>query len=396
MRPIIDAHLDLAMNIVYYDRDIRCPVDEINATERQLSDLPFRGNATLSLPELRAANVAVCFATLLSRSGPALVRQRSYRRSDLDFPVREAAWACNQAQLALYRLLEQQGEVRILKTVEELNEHWEQWESAGSVDDLPIGIVITMEGADGVLDPEQVSEWFAAGVRAIGPAHYAHSHYAAGTGVEGPLTPAGRKLLHAMRECGMVLEMTHLSDQSMEEAFDLWDGPLWASHHNCRQLVPWQRQLTDEQIRKICERGGVIGAACDAVMLDWPFADKVLRLRQQIADGQQVTEPWPLPEVTMMSIVDQMHHVRVITGSTAGIGIGTDLDGGYGNEQTPVDLKRYRDLRQLESLLEERGFSGKQIDDVFFGNWLRVLRSWLPSEPHRSSGLSRASQTKGV
>jgi membrane dipeptidase len=381
MRPMIDAHLDLAMNVVYFDRDIRQTVEEINRAEEGLSDQRFRRRATLSLPELRATRVPVCFATLLSRSGPHHKRQAQYPRGSLDFPVREAAWACNQAQLSLYRLLENQGEVRILRYVEDLNEHWQTWATADDVSKMPIGLVITMEGADSILNPEQVREWYADGVRAVGPAHYAHSHYAAGTGVEGPLTAAGRQLLGEMQDCGMVLEVTHLSDTSMQEAFDMWDGPLWASHHNCRKLVPWQRQLTDDQIKTIHDRGGVIGAACDAVMLDAPFAELLLERRKQIAAGNPVSSEAPVPAATMQSIVDQMIHVRGTTGSTDCIGIGTDLDGGYGNEQTPVDLKRFSDLRGLESLLAESGFSSEDTDNIFFGNWLRVLRKWLPAKP---------------
>lgn len=381
MRPLIDAHLDLAMNVIYYDRDIRQTVDEINAAESGLSDLKFRGNATLSLPELRESGVPVCFATLLSRSGPRHRRQPAYGRGDLDFPVREAAWACNQAQLALYRLLEQQGELRIIRTVEDLDEHWTGWQAAGDRAKFPIGIVITMEGADGILEPAQVHDYFRDGVRAVGPAHYGHSHYAAGTGVEGGLTENGRRLLDEMAQCGMVLEVTHLADQAMAEAFSHWGNrPLWASHHNCRSLVPWQRQLTDAEITVISQCGGVIGTACDAVMLDWPFAEQVLERRRAGRDRDPALPPLT-PTVTLQSVVDQMVWVRSLTGSTDGIGIGTDLDGGYGNEQTPSDLRRYRDLHHLETLLERADFSSDQIDAIFHGNWLRVLRQWLPRRP---------------
>lgn len=380
-RPLIDAHLDLAMNVVYYDRDIRSSVDAINAAEADLTDLRFRGRATLSLPELRVAHVPICFATLLSRSGPRLRRQPSYARGDLDFPVREAAWACNQAQLALYRLLEREGELRILRTREDVREHWDSWAQADDRTGLPIGIVITMEGADAILEPSQVHEWFREGVRAVGPAHYGHSHYAAGTAVDGGFTEDGRTLLKEMQACGMILELTHLADQAMDEALQQTDAlPVWASHHNCRARVPWQRQLRDEDIVAIHRRGGVIGAACDAVMLDAPFAARLLEVRRREAAGETVdAASRPVPAVTLQSVVDQMTHIRSLTHSVDSIGIGTDLDGGYGNEQTPVDLKRYRDLRSLEDLLRQAEFSESEIDQVFFGNWLRVLLDWLPS-----------------
>src|SRR5205085_7032489 len=131
----------------------------------------------------------------------------------------------------------------------------------------PLGFILSMEGADSVLFPEQVQEWWDVGLRIIGPAHYGVSPYAHGTGTDGGLFPPGRPLLRQMERLGMILDVTHLADRSFDEALDAYGGPVLASHHNCRALVPDQRQLSDDQIRRLLARGAVIGTALDAWML---------------------------------------------------------------------------------------------------------------------------------
>jgi membrane dipeptidase len=365
MRLLIDAHLDLAMNAIYFDRDITRNLTEMNREEADLHDFSFRGKGTVTLPELRSANLGICFATLLARSGPRFRFNGTSRRSDLDFGLREGAYCCCHAQLAYYRLLERRGELKILLTQEDLDQHLQNWNTAADRMQAPIGIVLTMEGADPILQPQDIDDWYAEGLRAIGLTHYGYSHYGAGTRAEGPLTDAGREILPSMERLRMALDVTHLSDQSMAEAFDRFHGVLWASHHNCRALVPWDRQLTDEQIRIIGSRDGVIGVAADAIMLhpDWVHHES-------------------LPEtlgVEISHMVDHIDRVVDLTGSTLHAGIGTDLDGGYGSEQTPKDLKAYRHVRLIEDLLARRGYKDSEIENIFSGNWLRMLRRCLPA-----------------
>jgi membrane dipeptidase len=219
-----------------------------------------------------------------------------------------------------------------------------------------------MEGADPILSPDDLEYWWSLGLRAIGPAHYGYSHYAAGTAVEGPLTADGVALLAGMQRLGMALDVTHFSDDSMAEAFDRFEGQLWASHHNCRALVPWQRQLTDEQISKLVKRDAVIGIAFDAIMLypGW--------VRGETS-----------PEVLDISAAaNHIDHICQLAGDVRHVGIGTDLDGAYGTEQTPRDLKSIVDVHKLEDILSSRGYKSEDIDAVFFGNWLRKFRQALP------------------
>lgn len=363
LRLIFDAHLDLAWNTASFDRDLTLSLGAMRSEEAVMNDVRFRGRGTVTFPEMRRGGIAVCVATLLSRSGPEHSRQPRYARGDLDFATRLGCHAAAHGQYACYRHWEATGEIVLIRTGEALHRHWQRWQGADRYDDLPIGVILSMEGADPVMAPETLDQWWEMGLRAIEPAHYGRSHYASGTATSGPLTAAGRALLAEMQRVGIALDVTHLSDDSLQEALDLYDGPVWASHHNCRALVPGDRQLTDQQIARLCQRGGVIGAALDAWMLspDWVKGES---------------------DPSMVSLSDVAHHIdRVcqIAGDSLHAGIGSDLDGGFGTEQTPGDLNSIADLQRLADLLQSRGYSDHDIDRIFHGNWLRRLGESLPA-----------------
>ncbi len=357
--PIFDAHLDLAWSAVYFNRDLTAPLDEVRRREQGMTDERSRGKNTLTLPELRKAGVRVCVATLLARGGPEQARKTEFKRTDLDWANPTHAYAVAHGQLAYYRAMEQQGHLRMLRTGRELSDHWER---AGSNASAPIGFVLSMEGADPVVSLGHVREWWDAGLRAIGPAHYGRGQYAYGTGVSGPLGQAGRELLREMDKAGMILDITHLCDLCIEQALDLFSGPVLASHHNCRELVPGDRQLTDEQIKRLVSRGAVIGAALDAWMLypGW-------------VRGQ--TQP---TVVGLQAVADHIEHVCQLAGDAMHAAIGSDLDGGFGTEQTPRDLDSIADLQKLAEILARRGYTDSDIDLVFHGNWLRFFSDALP------------------
>jgi membrane dipeptidase len=161
----------------------------------------------------------------------------------------------------------------------------------------------------------------------------------------------------------MILDVTHLCDQSMAQALDLFGGRVLASHHNCRSLGPGDRQLTDEQIKRLVARNAVIGAALDAWMLypNW-------------VRGQ--TKP---DVIGLTAVADHIDHVCQLAGDRNHAGIGSDLDGGFGNEQTPRDLDTIADLQKLGEILASRGYSASDVDAIFHGNWLRFLREALPA-----------------
>jgi membrane dipeptidase len=279
----------------------------------------------------------------------------------LDFPSHTQAYAFAQGQLAYYRLLETLGEARLISTSADLHKHWSHW-LAQNTSPLPLGIIVAMEGCDPIVSPNQAESWFRDGLRCAGLVHYGRSAYAVGTGDDGPLTSAGRDLLGEFATLGIVLDLTHLSDTSFFEAMDRFRGPVLASHQNCRALVPGDRQFSDEQIRLVIERGGILGAAFDAWMLypGW--------IRRQT----------PKSVVSLEAVVDQIDHVCQLAGNCRHSAIGSDLDGGFGSEQTPTGLERISDLAKLADLFAARGYAQADIDAIFHGNWLRFFTEHLP------------------
>jgi membrane dipeptidase len=360
MRPLIDAHLDLAWSALFFNRNLLQPISAIRQAEAGMTDELSRGLNTVSFPELRRANVPVCIATLLARSGPDKPKFTPVKRVDLDYAEQRIAYAHAQGQLAYYRLLESEGHLRIIKTRSQLTKHWEAWQSNSAT--TPLGIILGMEGADPILRPEQTETWWNDGLRAVGPVHYGRSQYAHGTSTDGPLSKAGVRLLREFQRIGMILDVTHLSDQSFFQAMDIYQGPTLASHHNCRALVPGERQLTDEQIKLLIGRNAIIGTAFDAWML-YP--------------GWKRGETNP-QVVKIEDAANHIDHICQLAGTTRHCAFGTDLDGGFGTEQTPGDLNTITDVHKLEAILAARGYCAGDIDGIFFGNWLRLFTDSLP------------------
>jgi membrane dipeptidase len=350
---IFDAHLDLAWNALDWNRDLRLPVKEIRRIEQGMKGKGLGCN-TVSFVELRRGKVALFIATLLARLMRPNMIPTTVRYATMD-----AACAAAYGQLAYYRVLEQQGLLRWIKDGPTLEAHVRAWQ-ANEDGHEPLGFILSMEGADPVLSPEQVDEWWQAGLRIIGPAHYGVSPYAHGTGTEGGLFPPGRPLLKAMERVGMILDVTHLSDQCFDEALDAYGGPVLASHHNCRALVPDQRQLTDEQIKRLVGRGAVIGAALDTWML-YPGWVRGETMPDQAG-------------VKLEAMVDHIDHVCQLAGNARYAAIGTDLDGGFGLEQSPCDLDTIADLQRLPDLLRRRGYNAEAVEGIMYGNWVRFFR----------------------
>jgi membrane dipeptidase len=353
---IIDSHLDLAWNALQWNRDLIQSVYTIRTQESAVVG-PGRGQNTVALPELRQGRVAVCFATLLARS-------TGIPRPDIDYNSPAQACAIAHGQLAYYRALEEQGHARLLTHLTELNQHIQEWtgweENSEKSQPLP-GFIISMESADPILHPEQLEDWHQAGVRVIGPAHYGPGRYAGGTGTERPFTPEGITLLKEMQRLGVILDVTHLSDQAFWQALDIYTGPVLASHNNCRVLVPHQRQFDDHQLRAIIERDGVIGTALDSWMLqvDWKHGVQ----NKNIA--------------TLADVVNHIDHICQLAGNSHHAAIGSDLDGGFGREESPLDLDTIADLQKIPVLLDTRGYTETDITQIMYGNWLRFLqRAW--------------------
>ncbi len=352
---VFDAHLDLSLNAIEYNRDLRMTIDRIRVSESGMTDLGGRGRGTVSLPEMRKAGIGICVATQLAGcmkpAGPV---------GSWNSPAQ--AWAMTQAQLAWYHAMEDDGQLRQIRSWSQLQTHLQQWNS--EPDTTPIGYILSLEGADSLRDLSDLSTAYEQGLRALGPAHYGKGRYALGHDQQGPLSLLGRDLLAEMDQLGIILDVTHLCEQTFWQALDLYQGPVWASHHNCRALVDDPRQLSDDQIKALAQREAVIGLSFDVWMVvpNW---------------NKHVTRHPDIPGADLNALANHVDHVCQLLGTTRHCGIGTDLDGGYGNEQTPSDLDTIADLDKFLKILQQRGYSEQDLEGICHGNFISLLqRAW--------------------
>jgi membrane dipeptidase len=389
---IIDAHLDLSMNAMEWNRDLRLSIDEIRNRERGMTDKPDRGKGTVSLPALRQGGIGLVVATQIAR----------YVGSDNPLPGWHSpwqAWAQTQGQLAWYKAMEEAGEMVMIRDLAELEAHVGLWMREGGGDGvggevmgdraaaeagrgvtenertmggagvgavaggqglLPVGYILSLEGADSIVMPDYLQRAFEYGLRAVGPAHYGPGRYANGTDSSGRLSREGKELLREMRRLGIILDATHLCDDAFWDAMEVFDGPVWASHNNCRALVDHNRQFSDDMIKALIEKGAVIGGALDA----WMMVPGWVRGR---------SDPRAMG-CNLEKVIDHLDHICQIAGNALHVGIGTDLDGAFGKEQCPSDLETIADLQRMKGLLAGRGYSATDVENVLHGNWLRFLR----------------------
>jgi len=333
---LVDAHLDLAHVVLDKGMDLTLSLDELRHRQPE-GDVP-----TVTLPALREAGTALVFGTLFVAPYHPEHDPAGYRSPD---EAHERALR----QLELYRRWDDEGLIRLITNRAELDEHLRRWEEDG----VP-GLLVLMEGADPIRTPEELGFWADAGVRLVGPA-WGGTRYAGGSwNGSGGLTELGRELMAAMQtEPRVALDVSHLSERSFWDAAELHDGPILASHSNARRFVDHERHLTDEMIREIGARGGVIGTVLYNAFLQ---------------DGWLRGDERPGLEI----ITRNMTHVAGLIGWDK-VGIGSDFDGGFGAGELPRPLDRPADLRRLESELPAGTFPG-----VIGGNWLAWLRSWLP------------------
>ena len=350
MKFIFDAHLDLSMNALEWNRDLTRPIEEINLKEKFLNDKPDRGNATVCLPELRNGNIGLCVATLIAR----YVKPKN-KLPGWNSPCQ--AWAQTQGQLSWYRAMEEKGEMVQITNISDLNKHLTIWKENKL--NSPVGYILSLEGADSILSMEHLEIMYKKGLRAIGPAHYGPGTYAFGTDSDGKIGEKGKRLLKKIEELNLILDVTHLSDISFWESIETFNGPIWASHSNCRSLVPNKRQLSDDQIKVLISKGAIIGMALDAWMMvpNWK---------------RGVTDPTK-KRLFLEKIIDHIDHVCQLSGNSNHVGIGSDLDGGFGKEQCPQDINSIADLQKINKLLKKRGYKNEDINKILSQNFINFL-----------------------
>jgi len=349
----IDAHLDLSMNALEWNRDLTRPLAEINEREQGLSDKPDRGKATVSLPELRKGNIGLVVATQIARFVAPNNPLPGWHSP-------EQAWAQTQGQLAWYKAMEDRGEMSQVNDLASLEKHLNLWKDDSPNEKKRIGYILSLEGADSIVHVDYLQQAYESGLRALGPAHYGPGRYAQGTDATGKLRPGAYELLAEMERFNIILDATHLCDDSFWDALDHFNGPIWASHNNCRTLVNHNRQFSDEQIKALIARGAVIGGALDA----WMMVPNWVR---------GVSTPKEM-NCNLEVMIDHIDHICQLAGNASHVGIGSDLDGAFGREQCPYDLESIAGLDKIPHLFEKRGYGKTDVENLMHGNWIRFLR----------------------
>jgi membrane dipeptidase len=363
---IVDLHLDLAWNALFWNRNLSLSAQEVRHQEtdedREVASGYGAGRCTVTFPELRRGNVGIVLSTIMSR-----IDARNHFMRD-GMRTQEQAIAIGRGHLAYYEAMTRKGEMKPIRTCADLQQAVDVWKTPTAT--TPIYYILSMESADPIMDPEDVQFWWDAGLRVVGPAHFGHNTYIHGTNSVGGLKSPAKALFKAMREAGMILDITHMADVAVWESFDLWDGPIMATHCVSRSIVRGQRHLTDDMIRELIRRKGVIGL----VFCQWFLDPDIVWEEKPPARSCERRHG-------MKSLIPHIEHIASLAGgSIENIAVGTDLDGGFGAELAPRDLDTIADLRGFIQVLRDAGYSELTIDAILHGNVLRFLSNvWKPS-----------------
>ena len=352
---IVDAHLDLAYNVAR-GRDVTRPAAE----------QPFVQNetATVGLPDLHAGGVGLVVATIFCDPRDPVLFNGYAGRGDA-----EGARAHALSQLDWYERQVDAGTLRLVRTPADVPAESAEVRGAG-VPDGPDALphsrtpaLLLMEGSDPIRTPADVAAWHAAGLRMVGLA-WMRTRHAGGTGEPGPLTPEGRALVAELDRHGILHDASHLAERSFWQLLDATAGPVCATHSNCRSLLGHDkpgRQMTDDMLRSIVERGGVVGVN---------FLDKFLVPAAALATRR----------ATLADVADHVKHLCDLAGDAAHAGLGTDLDGGFGRERCPAEIATIADLPRVADALSSAGFGDEDVAGIMGGNWLRFFRASLPAD----------------
>jgi membrane dipeptidase len=365
MTYLIDAHEDIAYNILEFGRDLMVSALETRGKEIGTGYPEINGDALVGYPEYQKGQVALIFSTLF-------LTPIEYRKKDWEtqvFANSQQAYDWHHRQVEVYRKLEEEypNAFQRVFTRDDLKTVLFPWQTSlndSQKNTHPIGLVTLMEGADSIRTPDDLEEFWEQGVRIIAPT-WAGNRFCGGTRVPGPLTSEGHTLLAQMAEHGYILDVSHMSERPMLQALDLYTGGIAASHANCKTLlepVSYERHLTDEAIALLVERGAVIGVV--------PF-NRFLKSTWRDGDSRQ--------DVSLEKLIDHIDHICQIAGDAEHVGIGTDFDGGFGVQSAPAEVDTIADLQLLEGLLSKRGYNYEQIEAVFHTNWLHFLERNLPA-----------------
>jgi membrane dipeptidase len=352
MMIVLDAHQDIAYNYLKYGRDYRR-----SALVARTQEPAGTEAATIGLPEALAGRVALIFSTLFVAPAESdwkpVGREKAYKTP-------QEAYTSASEQLDYYhRLADETDKIVVVTDNASLDSVLATWAPDADFTKRKQGLVVLMEGADPITEPRQFEEWYERGVRLVGTA-WGATRYSGGTSAPGGLTRLGFELLDVMASFNAILDLSHMAEQAFLESVERYEGILIASHSNPRKFRDSDRHLSDEMIRRLAERGGVMGIVLYNRFLSntWKKGDRK-------------------SEVTLNTVADAIDYVCQITGSAAHVGIGSDFDGGFGSESIPAEIDTVADLLKIADVLRGRGYSETDIEAVMSGNMLAKLRQAL-------------------
>lgn len=310
---IVDAHEDIAFHLSFFNRDF------VNPTTPCM----------ITLPWLKQGNIRLLFNTIFihPKFKPGKTNKAALK------------------QFEIYENLFDEHKDSIMK-IQDADDLLELENSA------KIGFLTLMEGAEPISEPNQLNEFYKKGVRVIGLTWNDQNQYASGTDSSSGLTSEGKQLVKRMNDLRITLDLSHLNEHGFWEALEICDTIPVATHSNARALTNHPRNLNDDQLRAIGERGGVIGLV---------LYNDFLRTGDRTA-----------------TLEDAFYHTDYMVNLCGEdhIGIGSDLDGGKIDE-FPEDIRTIADLPKIAELFLEKGYSEKRVRKIMGGNFLRVIRENL-------------------
>ena len=359
---LIDAHQDIAFNALTFKRDICASAFEIREQEAG-TQIPAwnEGEATVGWPEFQSGNVAVIFTTLWN---PPL-KYAGGAWDTLAFQTLEQASRLTHQQIDYYHRLvnDNPDKFTLILNKTDLNQVMTAWQNRKDEETCPVGLLIHMEGAEGLRSVDELQELYDLGLRQVGPV-WAGMRFCGGSKETRPFDREGFALLDTIASLGMGMDISHMSESAALTALDRFEGPVLASHSNARSLLKTrggERHLSDQTIRLLFQRGGCVG---------------VVPYNKFLSSEWELTSP--VGTVTINHIIEQIDYYCQLAGDSTHVGIGSDLDGGFGYPNIPAELNTIDDFQKLAPILKNRGYNEKDIENIFWLNWKNHLETMLP------------------
>jgi membrane dipeptidase len=366
---IVDAHQDLAWNMLTLGRDYNNSVTQTRSVEVGSQAPMYNDDTMLGWLEYQRGQVALLFATLFA----APIRFCSGEWDTQCYADSNQALRLYHTQLDAYERMvdDHVNKFRMIQSRSDLQNLLTEWRQEENQETdkgkdrrtHPVGLVILMEGAEAIHDLGELEEWWNRGVRLIGPA-WSGNRFCGGTGEPGPLTKEGHALLAHMEDLGFGLDLSHMDEQAALQAVDIYPGQIVATHSNALALLKGSnsnRHLSDRLIEGILERDGVIGIVLFNAFLKpgWKRGDR-------------------REEVQIHHVISQIDYICQLAGDALHVGIGSDFDGGFGLQSVPMGIDNIADLQNLVPLLADKGYSKADISAILGENWITRLERILP------------------